>query len=85
MRQIGCEQFVLSALDEDDASRDAMLAGFFLNPFVGDEKLNRHSSTRDPGACHRRVALAELQSGGRCPLLHRRMAYEEGRPPLAVG
>src|SRR5205085_3504957 len=27
-----CEQFVLSALDEDDASGDAMLAGFFLDP-----------------------------------------------------
>ncbi|MGD0107514.1 MAG: SIR2 family protein [Rhodopila sp.] len=36
-----CEQFVLSALDEDDASRDAMLAGFFLNPLVFDEKLYR--------------------------------------------
>lgn len=36
-----CEQFVLSALDEDDASRDAMLAGFFLYPFVGDERLYR--------------------------------------------
>jgi hypothetical protein len=36
-----CEQFMLSALDEDDASRDAMLAGFFLNPRVGDEKLYR--------------------------------------------
>jgi hypothetical protein len=36
-----CEQFVLSALDEDDASRDAMLAGFFLYPFAGDERLYR--------------------------------------------
>ena len=36
-----CEQFVLSALDEDDASRDAMLAGFFLHPFAGDERLYR--------------------------------------------
>ena len=36
-----CEKFVLSALDEDDASRDAMLAGFFLRPFVGDERLYR--------------------------------------------
>jgi SIR2-like domain len=36
-----CEQFVLSALDEDDVSRDAMLAGFFLNPLVGDERLYR--------------------------------------------
>ncbi len=36
-----CEQFVLSALDEDDASRDAMLAGFVLNPFAGDERLYR--------------------------------------------
>jgi len=36
-----CEQFVLSALDEDDASRDAMLAGFFLDPLAGDEGLYR--------------------------------------------
>ena len=36
-----CEQFVLSALGEDDASRDAMLAGCFLYPFVGDERLYR--------------------------------------------
>jgi len=36
-----CEQFVLSALDQDDASRDAMLAGFFLHPVVGDERLYR--------------------------------------------
>ena len=36
-----CEQFVLSALDEADASRNAMLAGFFLYPFAGDEKLYR--------------------------------------------
>ena len=36
-----CEKFVLSALDEEDASLDAMLAGFFLNTFVGDERLYR--------------------------------------------
>ena len=36
-----CEQFVLSSLDEDEASRDAMLAGFFLHPFAGDERLYR--------------------------------------------
>jgi hypothetical protein len=36
-----CEQFLLSALNEDDASRDAMLAGFFLNTEVSDESLYR--------------------------------------------
>jgi hypothetical protein len=34
-----CERFVLSALEEDDASRDAMLAGFFLHPFASNERL----------------------------------------------
>jgi hypothetical protein len=34
-----CEQFVLSALHEDDASRDAVLAGFFLNTEVRRERL----------------------------------------------
>jgi hypothetical protein len=36
-----CEQFVLSALHEDDASRDAVLAGFFLDTEVSDERLYR--------------------------------------------
>ena len=35
------EQFVLSALAADDASRDAILSGFFLNPVAGDERLYR--------------------------------------------
>ena len=33
------ERLVLSALGEEEANRDAMLAGFFLSPLVGDERL----------------------------------------------
>ena len=33
------ERFVLSALGEDEANRDAMFAGFFLNPEIADERL----------------------------------------------
>jgi hypothetical protein len=36
-----CEQRLLSALDEHEVSRDAMLAGFFLDPSCFDQRLYR--------------------------------------------
>ncbi len=57
-----CEQFVLSALDEDDASRDAMLAGFFLHPFAGGERLYRRLAS-----LMTRLATGELRSPSYSP------------------
>ena len=57
-----CEQFVLSALDEDGASRDAMLAGFFLHQFAGDERLYRRLAP-----LMTRLATGELRSPSYSP------------------